>query len=383
MSPINAPLTSAFVQPTLVHHNAFTTTNNTVHSSITPIHAHRPINVPSRSRQMPSMSAPEVKDPQSKTTAKRATIVIGTRGSPLALAQAHETQARLIAAFPELGNDGALEIKVINTTGDIVQDKALSEIGGKGLFTKEIDAAQLSSEVDIAVHSMKDVPTWLPDGIILPCMLPREDTRDVFISQKASSIEDLPDGSVIGSASLRRQSQILAKNPTLKVVNFRGNVQTRLRKLGENKVDATLLALAGLARMDMTHHATSYLEHEEMLPAVAQGAIGISCRAGDEKMLKFLAPLNHEDTKLCVDAERAFLAQLDGSCRTPIAGQGSLKDGKFYFRGLVARPDGSEVHETSREGPAEDAIALATEAGKELKSKIGDDFFMVEAGPAW
>lgn len=323
------------------------------------------------------MSVSEIQTSDPKTVAKKATIVIGTRGSPLALAQANETKRRLVEAFPNLGEDGAVEIKVINTTGDMILDKALADIGGKGLFTKEIDSAQLRGDIDIAVHSMKDVPTWLPDGIILPCMLPREDTRDVFISNKANSIEELPDGSVIGSASLRRQSQILAKNPSLKVVNFRGNVQTRLRKLSEGVVDATLLALAGLARMDMTQHATSIIELDEMLPAVAQGAIGITCRKGDQAMLDFLDPLNHVRTKTCVDCERAFLARLDGSCRTPIAGQAVLEDGLLKFRGLVAKPDGSEVHETSREGKPADALAIGTDAGSELREIIGENFFAV------
>ncbi|CAN8063458.1 unnamed protein product [Agarophyton chilense] len=324
------------------------------------------------------MNLSEVEAPAGKTSSGGAVIVIGTRGSPLALAQAHETKRRLIEAFPNLASDGAIEIRIIHTSGDMILDKALADIGGKGLFTKEIDVAQLKGEIDIAVHSMKDVPTWLPDGIILPCTLPREDTRDVFISNKAKSIDELPDGSVIGSASLRRQSQILAKNPTLKVINFRGNVQTRLRKLNEGKVDATLLALAGLSRMNMTEHATSIISQEEMLPAVAQGAIGITCRQGDKPMLDFLAPLNHKETKTCVDCERAFLAKLDGSCRTPIAGQAKIgEDGVLRFRGLVARPDGSEVFETTRSGKPEDAIAIGTEAGTELKVKMGDDFFAV------
>uniref|UniRef100_A0A7S1XDJ2 Porphobilinogen deaminase, chloroplastic n=1 Tax=Compsopogon caeruleus TaxID=31354 RepID=A0A7S1XDJ2_9RHOD len=310
------------------------------------------------------------------TRPENAVLVIGTRGSPLALAQAHETKRRLIEAHPELANEGAIEISVINTSGDMFLDKALADIGGKGLFTKEIDRAQLDGAVDIAVHSMKDVPTWLPEGISLPCMLPREDTRDVFISFKANSLEELPPGSVIGSASLRRQSQILAKCPTLKVENFRGNVQSRLRKLKEGVVDATLLAYAGLSRMDMTENITRILEIDEMLPAVAQGAIGITVRTGDVKMMKFLEPLNHHETKICVDCERAFLEKLDGSCRTPIAGQAVIgTDGILRFRGLVAKPDGSVVHETKREGKPEDAVALGADAGIELKAKIGDDFF--------
>lgn len=322
--------------------------------------------------------APQSDAPPVAPVGSKAVIVIGTRGSPLALAQAYETRRRLLGAFPdELGAEGAIEIKVIHTTGDMVLDKALADIGGKGLFTKEIDVAQLNGDVDIAVHSMKDVPTWLPDGISLPCMLPREDVRDVFISNKATCIEDLPAGSVIGSASLRRQSQILAKNPQLSVINFRGNVQTRLRKLGDGVVDATLLALAGLARMDMKDKATSVLSTEEMLPAVAQGAIGITCRTGDETMLRFLDPLNHVRTRTCVDCERAFLEKLDGSCRTPIAGHAYIDDasGLLKFQGLVAKPDGSEVHETSREGKPEDAVSIGADAGVELKQKMGDDFF--------
>jgi hydroxymethylbilane synthase len=310
------------------------------------------------------------------TRSDKAVVVIGTRGSPLALAQAYETQRRLVEAHPALAAEGAIQISVIHTTGDMVLDKALSEIGGKGLFTKEIDVAQLKGDVDIAVHSMKDVPTWLPDGIILPCMLPREDTRDVFISSKAKSIEELPEGSVIGSASLRRQSQILAKNPGLKVINFRGNVQTRLRKLSEGVVDATLLALAGLSRMNMTEHITKVIEIDEMLPAVAQGAIGITCRAGDSKMLEFLAPLNHEQTKTCVDSERAFLSKLDGSCRTPIAGQARIDDaGVLHFKGLVAKPDGSVVYETTRQGSPDNALAIGIDAGLELRAKMGENFF--------
>lgn len=314
----------------------------------------------------------------SKASTAKTVVVIGTRGSPLALAQAYETRRRLVEAHPKLDAEGAIRIEIIHTTGDMVLDKALAEIGGKGLFTKEIDNAQLNGDIDIAVHSMKDVPTWLPDGIILPCMLPREDTRDVFISNKAARLEELPDGSVIGSASLRRQSQILAQNPTLKVINFRGNVQTRLRKLSEGVVDATLLALAGLIRMDMAEHATAILEREDMLPAVAQGAIGITCRDGDEKMIALLKELNHEPTKTCVDCERAFLAELDGSCRTPIAGHAQIdKNYALHFRGLVARPNGSEVLETSRTGKPEDAIAIGRDAGEEIRAQMGEGFFEV------
>jgi len=303
-------------------------------------------------------------------------IRLGTRGSPLALAQAYETKKRLAEAFPdELSGDDAVEIKVIKTSGDMVLDKALKDVGGKGLFTKELDVQLLNGGVDICVHSMKDVPTWLVPGTILPCNLPREDTRDAFISGgDASKPSELPNDSVIGTASLRRQAQLLAKNPTFKCVNFRGNVQTRLKKLSEGIVDATLLAKAGLNRMGMTEHITAVLEWDEMLPAVAQGAIGIQCREGDEKILRYLDALNCKNTKLAVDCERAFLAALDGNCRTPIAGQAKLNDdGQLYFEGLIAKPDGSTVYRTTRSGAPSDAVKMGTEAGEELKAKVGGD----------
>ncbi len=299
---------------------------------------------------------------------------IGTRGSPLALAQAEEVKARLIAAFPEMVERA--EITVIKTTGDIVLDRALAEIGGKGLFTKEIDDAMLDGRIDIAVHSMKDVPTWLPEGIVLPCMLEREDTRDVFISEKANSIADLPEGSVIGTAALRRQALILNRRPDLNVVTFRGNVQTRLKKLAAGEVDATLLALAGLNRLGKSAIATSIIEAEEMLPAVAQGAIGITCRTDDEDAHAALAALNHEETVIRVTAERALLKVLDGSCRTPIAALADVdSSGAFSMRGLVARPDGSEVLETQRSGSIGEAEALGRDAGEELKRRAGPGFF--------
>jgi len=310
---------------------------------------------------------------------------IGTRGSPLALAQAYETRRRLQAEFPELNEDGALEICVMKTQGDMILDKSLMELGGKGLFTKELDTALLANEVDICVHSMKDVPTWLPEGTILPCNLPREDTNDAFIYKDGSvkSIEELPDHSVIGTASLRRQSQLMAKNPTFKCVNFRGNVQTRLRKLDDGVVDATLLAIAGLKRMDMDDCATAVLDWDEMLPAVAQGAIGIQCRSDDERSLKYITALSDPDTKACVDCERAFLEALDGNCKTPIAGQARIVDGKIQFRGLIAMPDGSLKYETESEGAVEDATEIGRKAGEKLKAEAGDSFFemMVEMSP--
>ncbi len=302
---------------------------------------------------------------------------IGTRGSPLALAQAEEVKARLAAAFPELASDQAIDIVIIKTTGDKILDRALSEVGGKGLFTKEIDDAMLENRIDLAVHSMKDVPTWLPDGIVLPCMLEREDPRDVFISEKAATIADLPAGSVIGTASLRRQAQVLHKRPDLKVETFRGNVQTRLKKLSENEVDATLLALAGLNRLGRADVATSVIETTDMLPAVGQGAVGITCREDDPRALSLLDAINHPETVIRVAAERALLEVLDGSCRTPIGALAAFTDDGFTLRGLDAKPDGSEQIETSRQGQVDDeasAVAMGQDAGEELKSRAGPGF---------
>ena len=299
------------------------------------------------------------------------TLKVGTRGSPLALAQAYMTRDKLQAAFPALKEEGALEIVIIKTTGDKVLSTALADIGGKGLFTKEIDEALLDGRIDIAVHSMKDVPTYLPEGTVLPCNLPREDTRDVFISPKAKSLAELPAGSVVGSASLRREAQIKAKYPHLKVVNFRGNVQTRLRKLEEGDCDATLLALAGLKRLGMTEHITQTLELDDMLPAVSQGAVGIACREGDASASAYLAELNHEDTRIAVLCERAFLMALDGSCRTPIAGYARKENGKLVFDGLIASTDGSMVLKCHAEGDftPEGAVALGDAEGAKLKAQ--------------
>lgn len=302
-------------------------------------------------------------------------LTIGTRGSPLALAQTHETRDRLAAAWPELAAEGAIAIQVIQTTGDLVQNRPLSEIGGKGLFTKELDESMLDGRIDLAVHSMKDVPTMLPDGIVLPCVLPREDVRDAFLSLTAKSLADLPAGAVIGTSSLRRGSQILNKRPDLKVVNFRGNVQSRLRKLSEGVVDATLLAMAGLNRLGLSQHATSALETDDMLPAVAQGAIGITCRSDDAQAHIYLSALNHPETMVRITAERAFLLTLDGSCRTPIAALAELDGDTLSFRGLIVSPDGLTVHATARQGKAADAAAMGKDAGEELITVAGPGFF--------
>ena len=304
-----------------------------------------------------------------------ALLKIGTRGSPLALAQARELAGRLAEAHGDLAGPDAIETVVIRTTGDRVQDRPLSEIGGKGLFTKEIDEALLSGAIDLAVHSMKDVPTWLPDGVSFPCLLPREDPRDALFANSHRRLADLPQGAVVGTAALRRQAQILAMRPDLKVVPIRGNVETRLRKLAEGQVSATLLAVAGLRRLGMADRITATLSTEEMLPAVAQGAIGIACRAGDEAVLARLKPLHCADTSSCVAAERGLLTELDGSCRTPIAAWAQLtSDGGIVLDALIARPDGSEVLRERREGHRQDAAALGRAAGEALKSRAGPGF---------
>ncbi|CAI5990011.1 unnamed protein product [Closterium sp. NIES-65] len=310
--------------------------------------------------------------------AQRSSVVKAVASTDVKTAIAYQTRDKLKAAYPELAEEGAVEIVIIKTTGDKILNQPLADIGGKGLFTKEVDDALLGGAVDIAVHSMKDVPTYLPEGTILPCNLPREDVRDAFISLTAKSLAELPAGSVIGSASLRRQSQILHRYPSMKVVNFRGNVQTRLRKLNEGAVQATLLALAGLKRLNMTEHVTAILSTEDMLPAIAQGAIGIACRTGDTKMEEYLATLNHEDTRLAVCCERAFLTTLDGSCRTPIAGLAQRDaNGGCSFRGLVASPDGKRILETSRSGSYSynEMMEMGIDAGKELLSSAGPEFF--------
>ena len=296
---------------------------------------------------------------------------LGTRGSPLALAQAHETRDRLMAAhgLPE----DAFEIRVIKTTGDRVQDRALSELGGKGLFTKEIEDALLAGEIELAVHSMKDMPTVLPDGLAIVCLLEREDVRDAFVSHRHGGISDLPDGAVVGTSSLRRRAQLLARRPDLEVVEFRGNVQTRMRKLEEGVAEATFLACAGLRRLGVS--VGTPIEPEEMLPALAQGAIGIETRADDGATRELLAPIHHAETGERLAAERAFLAGLDGSCRTPIGGLALREGDALWLRGEIVRPDGSERHATERRGPLSDAAAMGADAAEELRLRGGPGFF--------
>lgn len=301
---------------------------------------------------------------------------IGTRGSPMALAQTHLVRDRLAAAHPELAAPGAMEIVVVRTTGDAVQDRTLAAIGGKGLFTKEIEEGLLDRSLDLAVHSMKDVQTWLPDGLAIPCILARDDPRDAFLSPSAASLEALPSGAVVGTASLRRQAQILAHRPDLRVVPFRGNANTRMRKLEAGEVDATLLALCGLQRLGLAHVARCVLSTEAMLPAVAQGALGVECRADDARAHGLLAPLGDKASALRVAAERALLRVLDGSCRTPIAALAEIVGTELSLTGLVIKPDGSERHAVTRRGPVADAERIGEDAGTELKRRAGPGFMM-------
>jgi hydroxymethylbilane synthase len=300
-------------------------------------------------------------------------IRLGTRGSPLALWQAHEVRARLRAAhgLP----DGAIEITVMKTSGDRIQDRPLSEVGGKGLFTKELEEALLARTIDLAVHSMKDVATKLPAGLTIAAVLEREDPRDAFISQTARSFAALPNGAVIGTSSLRRQAQSLHARPDLKVVGFRGNVETRLKKLADGTATATFLAVAGLKRLGLAQHITAALDLTEMLPAVAQGAVGVEIRADDDRIAHLLAPIDHQPTHLAIAAERAFLARLDGSCRTPIAGHATLDaSGRLTFAGEIIAPDGSARHATTRTSSAADALRMGDDAGVELLAKAGPNF---------
>ena len=283
-----------------------------------------------------------------------------------------ETRNRLMAAH-ELPQE-AFSIEAISTTGDAVQDRPLSEIGGKGLFTKELEIALMDGRIDIAVHSMKDVATVLPDGLGVTAYLPREDVRDAFISLLHGSFDDLPEGATVGTSSLRRRAQALARRPDLRVVEFRGNVQSRMRKLGDGVAEATFLAVAGLNRLGAEIKAAP-IPGEVMLPAVAQGAIGIESRLDDELALAMVQPLNHEETAIRLRAERAFLRALDGSCRTPLAGLAVLDGEKLAFRGEILRPDGAQRHFTSREGTLSEAEAMGLDAAEELRALGGPGFF--------
>ncbi|NNE89696.1 MAG: hydroxymethylbilane synthase [Silicimonas sp.] len=298
---------------------------------------------------------------------------IGTRGSPLALAQAYETRDRLATAF-ELPHE-AFDIVVIKTTGDRVLDRPLKEIGGKGLFTKEIEDAMLAGEIDIAVHSTKDMPVEQPDGLVLNCFLPREDVRDAFIAPAGGTLSELAPGTKVGTSSLRRKAQLLHRFPELNVVEFRGNVQTRLKKLEDGVAACTFLAMAGLNRLSLSHLAASAIDPDEMLPAVAQGTIGIERREDDTRAADMLAAIHHDETGHRIAAERAFLAALDGSCETPIAGLAELEGDQIRMRGEVLKTDGSEAVADTATGASGDAAEIGRGLAEALLSRAGPGFF--------
>ena len=297
---------------------------------------------------------------------------IGTRASKLALAQAHETRDRLMAAhgLPE----AAFQIVPMTTTGDQIQNRSLREAGGKGLFTREIEEALAAGTIDIAVHSMKDMPTIQPDGLVIDCYLPREDVRDAFVSPHVGGIDELPQGAVVGSSSLRRRAQLLHRRPDLQLVEFRGNVQTRLRKLDEGVAVATFLAMAGLSRLGLPGVARSAIDPDQMLPAVAQGCIGVERRLNDGATGALLAAIGDQDSALRVTAERAFLARLDGSCQTPIAGLAEISGGELRLRGEILRPDGSQSLAAECRGPVGDGPAMGDDLARELLGRAGPGF---------
>ena len=298
---------------------------------------------------------------------------LGTRGSPLALAQAHEVRARLMAAhgLPE----AAFEIVAIRTTGDRVQDRPLAALGGKGLFTREIEEALARREIDVAVHSMKDMPTLQPAGLVIGCLLPREDVRDAFVSGRFGGLGELPAGAVVGTSSLRRAAQLGHARPDLRVVEFRGNVQTRLAKLEAGVAAATFLAMAGLNRLGRDDVPRVPIAVDEMLPAEGQGAIGVESRADDDAVSELLAAIHDAETGLRLAAERAFLAGLDGSCQTPIAGLAEVAGDRLRLRGEILRPDGSERLADDLEGAVSDGDALGAAAAAALRGRAGPRFF--------
>ncbi|UXM95793.1 hydroxymethylbilane synthase [Bartonella sp. HY329] len=300
-------------------------------------------------------------------------LKIGTRASELALAQAHEVRDRLVLAHNL--NQQAIEIVPMSTKGDRVQNRALSEIGGKGLFTEEIETALTNKEIDLAVHSTKDMPTILPDGLYLSAYLKREDPRDAFISHKVKNFMDLAQGAIVGSSSLRRQAMIRRLRPDLEVVMFRGNVQTRLKKLQDGVADATFLAVAGLNRLGLSHVINEIVDERYFVPAPGQGAIVIESRKGDIKTDQLVAPLRDETTHLELATERQFLKSLDGSCRTPLGGLARVKDGVLHFHGMVATPDGKEFFEVKIAGSPQDGRLIGEEAAMELKKNAGEKFF--------
>lgn len=311
-------------------------------------------------------------------------IRFGTRGSPLALLQAEEVRRKLLAVHPDIEKETTIEIVPIHTTGDWKPEQKETRFvdlgGNKGLFTKEIEEALLGGHIDLAIHSMKDVDSRLPDGLEIAALLDRSDPRDAFIGRTARTLDELPAGASVGTSSLRRQAQILARRPDLRVVPLRGNVDTRLRKLADGMADATLLAVAGLARLGATDKISSIMETDVMLPAAAQGAIGIETRRDDHALRQFLMPLNSHETSLCVGAERALLYVLDGDCKTPVAALARLTGAglnEITLEALVAKPDGTEIIRLTRTGSAQDFMVVGTELGQMLKDRISPGFFAI------
>ncbi|MGL5447012.1 MAG: hydroxymethylbilane synthase [Rhabdaerophilum sp.] len=308
--------------------------------------------------------------------ASRPLITIGTRGSPLALAQAHMTAAALSAAHGWPSEAVALDI--IRTTGDATQDRPLSEIGGKGLFTKEIDAAQLEGRVDLAVHSAKDLPTILPDGLVIAGYLPRADIRDALIAPRWKTLDQMPPGARVGTVSLRRQSMLKRLRPDLMVEAVRGNVETRLNKTTDGTFDGVILAMAGLTRLGLTEHVTEILDAERFVPAVGQGAIALVTRAEDAKTMCWVEVITHSDTGLALATERAFLGVLDGSCRTPIGGSAHISGGKLNFSGIVLSPNGTRIWERRESTVVADraeAAALGERHGRSIRAELPPGFF--------
>jgi hydroxymethylbilane synthase len=297
---------------------------------------------------------------------------IGTRGSNLALAQATLTQ-RLLAAAHGVAPE-RIEIRVITTSGDKLTDRPLNDAGGKGLFSREIEAALTAGEVDLGVHSSKDMASWLPEGLVLAAFLEREDVRDAFVSLKYGSVAELPQGAKLGSSSIRRGAQMLRVRPDLEVVQFRGNVDTRLQKLEAGVADATLLAVAGLNRLGKQDKITAYLDPLEFLPAPAQGAIGIEIRESDTRTAELVSVLNHAPTATTIAAERSLLATLDGSCRTPIGAFTELNGVSCRLTAEILSPDGREFYRGSVEGAAADAAKLGTQLGATLLEQAGPEF---------
>ena len=304
---------------------------------------------------------------------RSAPLRIGTRGSPLALAQAYETRRRLTEALDV--TEDSFEIVVISTSGDRILDRPLKEVGGKGLFTKEIEQEMLDGKIDIAVHSMKDMPVEQPDGLMLGCYLPREDVRDAFVSSHFNNVSDLPSGSKVGTSSLRRKAQLKFFRPDLEVVEFRGNVQTRLKKLSDGVASCTFLAMAGLNRLGLADLAQSAINPSEMLPAIAQGAIGIEWRKADKKTADILKKIHHEETAQQLNAERAFLAELDGSCQTPIAGLATIEGSSLKLTGQVLRTDGSDSISETASSNIEDGPELGRELAQKILAQAGPNFF--------